>query len=179
MKFLSIKKRNTGFTLIELLVVVSIIGMLASIVLVALNSARAKGRDARRISDMQQIYTALYSFYLDKSCLPKPSLTGCVSNGDANAGGWDYSSIGSFLPFLVTGNYISQVPVDPINNVTGEPVPANTYAYRYYCYDLADNLGILGLRLEYRSETTGLWVTYSSIKAGTPSLVTDSKFICK
>lgn len=59
-----ITKSKSGFTLIELLVVVSIITLLSSIVFSALSKARSKARDARRVSDMHQIQTAL-ELYLD------------------------------------------------------------------------------------------------------------------
>ncbi len=50
-------KNTKGFTLIELLVVIAIIGILSSVVLASLSTARAKSRDARRISDIGQMQT--------------------------------------------------------------------------------------------------------------------------
>ena len=55
---------DRGFTLIELLVVVAIIGLLASIVLVSLNTAREKAHDAQRIVNINQIANAI-AFYQD------------------------------------------------------------------------------------------------------------------
>jgi prepilin-type N-terminal cleavage/methylation domain-containing protein len=46
---------NRGFTLIETLVVVAIIGILATVVLVALNTTTNKARDTRRKAELSQI----------------------------------------------------------------------------------------------------------------------------
>ena len=62
------KKR--AFTLIELLVVIAIIGILATIAVVALQNARAKARDARRVADVKQAQTALELFFNDKQRYP-------------------------------------------------------------------------------------------------------------
>ena len=62
--------KNKGFTLIELLVVVSIIGVLASIVLSSLGEARSKARDARGISEINTLRTALELYNLDNGKYP-------------------------------------------------------------------------------------------------------------
>lgn len=59
------KNNKKGFTLIELLVVIAIIGLLATLSVIALNTARMKARDARRVSDVKQMQTAL-EMYFDK-----------------------------------------------------------------------------------------------------------------
>jgi prepilin-type N-terminal cleavage/methylation domain-containing protein len=67
-----------GFTLIELLVVIAIIGILASIVLVSLNGARAKGRDAKRVAELQQMTRAIALNGTDNST----AFSGCAVDGN-------------------------------------------------------------------------------------------------
>jgi type II secretion system protein G len=110
-----------GFTLIELLVVIAIIGVLSSVVLASLNSARAKTRDTARMSDLRQMETALNAYFLDNGSYPD------------SAGNWRGTTPGCFggngatyLAPLVTGNYISRIPEDPNPNVSS----GNCYVYR-------------------------------------------------
>lgn len=63
-----------GFTLIELLVVISIIGVLASLVLVNFNAARERTRDVQRKSDLDQVKKALRMYYNDNNLYPAATL---------------------------------------------------------------------------------------------------------
>lgn len=107
MKFLTNKK---GFTLIELLVVISIIGVLSSIILGSLSDARASARDARRLSDIKTIQTALEVYALQNNGLYP------------NTNNW------STLESLLGEN----LPEDPINE-TGSTA-SGFYNYSYFSF---------------------------------------------
>src|SRR5690349_14220773 len=62
--------RTAGFTLIELLIVIAIIGLLATIAMVAINGARAKARDNKRVTDLKQTQKALEFSYEPGSGYP-------------------------------------------------------------------------------------------------------------
>jgi len=122
LKFFSRRKGEKGFTLIELLVVIAIIGILATIVLVSLNTAREKARDARRIGDLRQIALANEMYY-DNQSTPSYPATGWVAMDAA----------------LEAGGYMTSVPTDPGNN---------TY---YYCTTDATAGYVLAATLENAS----------------------------
>ncbi|MBU6320955.1 MAG: prepilin-type N-terminal cleavage/methylation domain-containing protein [Patescibacteria group bacterium] len=118
---LRLPQHNRGFTLIELLVVIAIIGLLSSIVLASLNTARSKSRDARRESDLQSIQTALELYYSDHNTYPQFC---------GQAGSW--SSWGACWTGGLASTYISQVPVDPQNIDLGNcGSTPNCHIYEY------------------------------------------------
>ncbi|MDO8523862.1 MAG: prepilin-type N-terminal cleavage/methylation domain-containing protein [bacterium] len=71
-------RTKRGFTLIELLVVIAIIGILSSIVLASLNTARLKSRDTRRVADVKQLQLAL-ALYFDSNAMYPTTLAPLAS----------------------------------------------------------------------------------------------------
>jgi type II secretion system protein G len=113
-------KSQKGFTLIELLVVIAIVGILSSVVLASLNIARAKARDAKRLSDLKQIQAALAMFYSDNGAYPATTTWwgNCPTYGSYGTGATGY------IPGLVP-NYIKELPLDP------KPIGTNNcYLYK-------------------------------------------------
>lgn len=102
-------KNKAGFTLIELLVVIAIIGLLASVVLLALNSARAKSRDAKRLADVRQIASALELYFNDVSAYPSIGYTSAAKFGSANTSA--YNPSGTIVQ--LTPTYIGLIPTSP------------------------------------------------------------------
>ncbi len=118
-----------GFTLIELLVVIAIIGILASIVLVSLNGAYAKARDAHRRADLETFQAALELYYNDNGSYP--STGGALYSSET--GDVQSNNNGNWIPGL-SPTYIATLPHSP-----GGPVLAgncttggykNAYEYR-------------------------------------------------
>jgi prepilin-type N-terminal cleavage/methylation domain-containing protein len=91
-----------GFTLIELLVVIAIIGLLSSIVLAALNSARIKAHDAERIQDLKQISTAVELYYDKYGHYP-------VIEADSRTSPWTTFS------GMIAPEFMPSIPIDPAN----------------------------------------------------------------
>jgi len=111
----------TGFTLIELLVVIAIIGILAAIVLVSLNTARAKARDTRRLGDIKQFQLAMEMYYGDNKTYPISDWL--HSNQDTWKNGTNVLAV-ALKP------YLSVLPLDP-KNEAGTAYSGN-YTYSYY-----------------------------------------------
>lgn len=106
------KYKSKGFTLIELLVVIAIIGLLSTLAVVALNNARSKARDAKRLSDIKSIQTALELFFADKSTYP--AVTASTILGDDAHDVLCNTAVGIQADNAgCTTVYMSKVPANP------------------------------------------------------------------
>lgn len=93
--------KHRGFTLIELLVVIAIIGLLASIVVASLASVQGKGRDARRVADIDALKKGLTIYSTDQGRYPIATATTTLAAT---------STVGSTL---LSANAMTTIPTDP------------------------------------------------------------------
>lgn len=136
------KRIAAGFTLVELLVVVSIVGILASVVVVNLNSSRALARDAQRKATLDTVQNAL-------------ELYNNVNNSYPVMNGWNWDTMCTAIE-----PYIDQCPSDPSYNNSGYN---NGFVYN----SRDGSQYALDATLENRNEP----ITNASINCCTPSHV--------
>ena len=113
------KKFSSGFTLIELLVVISVIGLLASVVLVSVNNAKSRVRDALRKTDLRQLKLALENYYSSNGKYPSTdpdnlSPSGVWYSSEVGDNGFlnGPNNDGNWIPGL-TPEYVPKLPKDP------------------------------------------------------------------
>jgi prepilin-type N-terminal cleavage/methylation domain-containing protein len=113
-----VRKYTKGFTLVELLVVIAIIGILATLVLLQLSTARARARDTQRITHIGQIQGALEQ---------------CLEDGCAAAVGYPTTAEFNATANNVLGTYFQggNLPKDPLDG-TGYKYVGTPTGYQLY-----------------------------------------------
>ena len=120
-------RKNKGFTLIELLVVIFIIILLATLVIINVSQGQKRARDSQRKANLHTIQNALEAYANKHGSYPvtQPELRSNVQDGLVNADPGCTASLNrepgsdgpNWIPELVSENFLSKMPEDPL------PVP--------------------------------------------------------
>ena len=134
--------KNKGFTLIELLVVIAIIGILASLVLVALGNARDKANDARVKSNLSQMRTLAETIY-DNNNSSYVNIADCFTATTpvvANCFGVE-TSVNTLQTDLTSANGVADPGLASVDSATAYCISAQlkSNTASYFC---ADSTGV-------------------------------------
>jgi len=116
--------KRRAFTLVELLVVIAIIGLLSTIAVVSLSTARANARNAKRISDVRQLAQAFYMGALNSSTGTYPATSGAVCISTVCTGAWS-----GFAVNATVDSFISPYIPNKLTDATDSSRAYGGYAY--------------------------------------------------
>jgi len=114
-----------------LLVVISIIGLLSTLAVVALSSAREKARDAKRVADIKQVQTALELYYNDQEAYPAGTALALGALTDCTTACDTLSSTNGIAATAAGTTYMGLIPGDPSATAecTGTSTAVCDYSY--------------------------------------------------
>ena len=170
-------KRNLigGLTLTELTIAIAIIGILSTIIIVSLNSARQKGRDAKRVRNVQEIQKAIELYIATNNAAPDLGDPNC-GNPDAYdntcyANDWDGGSGKPWSTLTTAINpYMKNVPKDPCGIACYDPSGNyNEGGYFEYVYQAPGTLSYLNESLAPGTTTVNTYRIFASnLEKGNP-----------
>lgn len=126
--------KQKGFTLIELLVVIAIIGILASVVLTSLNSARKKGQDGKVKSQVAQVAAAAAIYYDNNN---GSYGTSAACSGTVNTSMWTdtASSMDTYAGHPTTGTWPGGLACNSAGQAYAFAAQLSTNTNTWFCID--------------------------------------------